>query len=444
MHHIAFVPFVGFRVCSAELREIGFTMPSLRHRGVAVSELPALGVLTLAGMMPGNWTSSYHPARASVDELVEQVIAQRPTIVAISALTASIDEASQFSQSIRRAGLKTVLGGLHATTCADDVEEHFDAVVIGNGERVWPSVVRDAERGSVNRRYSAPNDSTPFHWPMPRFDLLGDRVPRYTLQTERGCPLACDFCAASRLLGSFREKPAANVAAELAAINQFAPQPLIELADDNTFAGRRDPRQLCELLAASNARWFTECDWRIGERPLLLAQMAAAGCVQVLVGIESLVFRYPGMGAKRTELARIITAIEAIQEAGIVVNACFIVGADGETSASIERLVEFLLQIPAAEVQLTLQTPFPGTALRRRLLREGRLLAHRGWRYYTLLDATFHPDLMTVDELEQKFRWAVEQVYSIEARRSRNVIRREVWQRNPSLRKHRSIQLTTS
>jgi radical SAM superfamily enzyme YgiQ (UPF0313 family) len=155
----------------------------------------------------------------------------------------------------------------------------------------------------------------------------------------------------------------------------------------------------------------------------------------VLVGIESLVFRYPGMGAKQAELDRIIDAVEAIQEAGVAVNGCFIVGADGETRASIDRLVEFILESPLADVQLTLQTPFPGTGLRRRLQRQGRLL-ERGWSHYTLLDVTCQPDLLSVEQLEQAFREAIAAVYSAPAAARRKAIRRRVWQRNARLRPH--------
>ena len=89
--------------------------------------------------------------------------------------------------------------------------------------------------------------------------------------------------------------------------------------------------------------------------------------MQVLVGIESTVFRYPGMGTKAAELDRMIDAIEAIQSSGVAVNGCFILGADGETDESVDRLVRFIDDSPLAEVQLTLQTPFPGTRLRDRL-----------------------------------------------------------------------------
>jgi radical SAM superfamily enzyme YgiQ (UPF0313 family) len=156
--------------------------------------------------------------------------------------------------------------------------------------------------------------------------------------------------------------------------------------------------------------------------------------VQGLVGIESLVFRYPGMGEKQAELDRMIDAVHAIQEAGVAVNGCFIVGAAGETRASLDRLVAFLLNSPFAEIQVTLQTPFPGTALHRRLHRQGRLLEDRGWPYYTLFDVTYRPDLLSVAELERGFREVLAQVFSADAAARRNAVRHKVWHCNRTLR----------
>ncbi len=153
--------------------------------------------------------------------------------------------------------------------------------------------------------------------------------------------------------------------------------------------GRRAVRPLLVALAGSGVRYFTEVDWRIGERPDVLEGLAASGCVQVLVGLESLELRHGGMGAKGAPLARMIDAVEAIQAAGVAVVGCFIVGADGETEASLDRLGVFLESAPLADIQLTLQTPFPGTALHRRLRDEGRLIEDRGWSHYTLFDVTY-------------------------------------------------------
>src|SRR5205807_300337 len=117
----------------------------------------------------------------------------------------------------------------------------------------------------------------------PRFDLLGKaRRPRLTVQTQRGCPLACEFCGASRLLGPFREKPVPQLAKELQALKTVVLNPVVELADDNTFAGTRPAGPLLDLLARSGAQYFTEVDWRLGERADVLGGLAASGCVQVL------------------------------------------------------------------------------------------------------------------------------------------------------------------
>lgn len=433
MPHVAFVPLTGFRVREQEMLELGMTLPGLRARSAALAELPALGLLTLAGMLPEHWTCSYHGSARWDEDLLQCIVSERPSLVAISALTASVEEAYRLSVRLRQENIATVMGGLHVTVCPGEAQTYCTSVIVGEGEPVWPQVLADAEAGRLRREYRLGRNSAYGTWPLPRFDLLGLKPRRFTLQTQRGCPLACDFCGSSRLLGGFREKPLENVRRELAAIRLLDPEPLLELADDNTFAGPRDSEALLAALQESNARWFTEADWRIGERPELVARLAAAGCVQILVGIESLVFRYPGMGEKRAELQRIMDAVSAIQNAGVAVNGCFIAGADGETPASLKRLVRFVLDSPLADVQMTLQTPFPGTALHRRLKRQGRLLEDRSWSHYTLFDVTFQPDSMSVTELERGFRDVLREVFSQAAAQARDATRRNIWRRNARL-----------
>lgn len=185
------------------------------------------------------------------------------------------------------------------------------------------------------------------------------------------------------------------------------------------------------MLESSGARYFTEADWRIGERPDVLEGLARSGCVQMLMGIEALEPRFAGMGPKRDVIPRVMDAVEAIQEAGVAVVGCFVVGGDGESAASIDGLGSFLEDAPFADVQLTLQTPFPGTALRRRLEKAGRLLPDRGWSHHTLFDVTYQPDLMTVSELERRFRDLVRQVCGPGPANRRSAIREDVWRRHP-------------
>jgi len=424
-------------VVSPEVRAIGVRLPDLRRRGEAVAGLPALGLLTLAGMLPDDMGCSWHPAARTDDDLVAAVVRPRPGLVAVSATTASVEEAYRLGDALRAEGIACVLGGLHATACEAEAQAHFDAVVVGDGEPVWPALLADAAAERLRPVYKAawsPRGGP--DWPLPRFALHAGRPTRWTLQTQRGCPFACEFCGASRLLGPHREKPLSAIRRELDVLLEHDDSPLIELADDNTFAARRDAAGLLDVMEDSGALWFTEVDWRVGERPELLGRLAAAGCVQVLVGLESHVFRYPGMGTKRADMDRMLRAVYAMQAAGIVVHGCFIVGADGETRASLDRLARFILESELADVQLTMQTPFPGTALRRRLEREGRLLPDRGWRHHTLFDLTFQPDVMSPAALERGFHDLLSRVHDTASVRRRSRLRRSIWRSHPRL--HRS------
>jgi radical SAM superfamily enzyme YgiQ (UPF0313 family) len=424
MPHVSLVAFTGFRVVDPELRELGLTSPGLRRRGEAIAALPALGLLTVAAYTPAHWSQSFHEAPAFDAELIERIAAEKPNLVAISALTASIEEAYALCDALRARDIPTVIGGLHATSCPDEVLRHANAVVAGDGETAWPDVLRDAEAGCLRGAFRGGQfnlgESRLSCWDL----LPRGKRRRYTLQTSRGCPLACEFCAASRLLGAYREKPAECVRAELAAIKAIDPHAVLELADDNSFAGRDDPTPVLDALRDAGLPWFTECDRRIATRPELCAAMADAGCAQVLVGIESPVREYAGMGGKAASMAEMREAVERIQEQGLPVNACFVVGADGETPASIEGLGELLEDWPSADVQLTLQTPFPGTALRRRL--EGRLLEDRSWRHHNLFEVTYRPSHMTPADLTTRFRSLLASTYRHPESQRRMKIRKQV------------------
>lgn len=446
MPTISFVAMHGFRIREAAMLELGMQLPGLAARAGALAGLPALGLLTLAGMTPSPWETTYHespgaesgerfdaagePVGRTVD-LVAAILRDRPALVATSALTASIDDAYALSRVLRRENIATVIGGLHATACPEEALLHVDAVVVGDGESSWPRVLADAAAGQLRGIYRPVRAFDLCSSPLPKFELASHKSrPRYTVQTQRGCPLACDFCGASRMLGGFREKPAALIAGELAEITRVSgKRATVELADDNTFAGRRDMSELLGVLAASGARYFTEADWRIGERPEILRDLAASGCVQVLVGFESLVHTHAGMGAKRTEHKRMLDACLAIQDAGVAVIGCFIVGSDGETHESLAALGELLADIPLADIQVTMLTAFPGTGLRERLARQGRLIPDRGWSACTLFDATFIPDRLTVDELERGFHNVVRMAHSPGPANRRAAIRQRVWGR---------------
>jgi radical SAM superfamily enzyme YgiQ (UPF0313 family) len=262
--------------------------------------------------------------------------------------------------------------------------------------------------------------------PMPRFDLLDpDKYNRLTVQTSRGCPHRCSFCASSILLTPhYKVKPVEKVIAEIHEIKKIWPRPFIEFADDNSFVHREHYKRLLRALAKENLRWFTETDVRVAEDEELLGLMRDAGCQQVLIGLESpRRTSLDGVELKNNWKARRADSYQAavakVQSYGITVNGCFIVGLDGDTTQVFDDVLQFVRVSGLYEVQVTFPTAFPGTPYYQQLKREGRILRDRAWELCTLFDINFRPKHMSVEELQSGFLGLVKQLYSAEETQTR-------------------------
>ena len=420
---IGFIAMSGLRLCNPELLELGLSFPGVARRAQAIEALPSLGLLTLAGMTPGNVEVEYLEVR----DVNRDALPLDFDAVAISSLTATAKEAYALAARFRAIGTQVILGGLHVTLVPDESAAHADAIVIGEGESVWPNIVADLTRNRLQPIYDARR--RPFALadaPMPRFDLLEpNRYPRFTVQTQRGCPWRCEFCAASiRISPTFKVKPVEKVIAEIRRLKELWRDPFIEFADDNTFVNRPHAKQLMRALAREHVRWFTESDLSIAGDDELLSLMRDAGCAQVLIGFESpspqgLEGIEKKTNWKAKQFANYCRAVEAIQRHGITVNGCFVMGLDGTGPECFDNVHQFVRESGLFDVQITFMTPFPGTPLYERLLAQGRILEPGAWERCTLFDINFQPQQMSRSELEEGFKALGRKLYADEFVRER-------------------------
>jgi radical SAM superfamily enzyme YgiQ (UPF0313 family) len=420
--NIGLIAMSGVRACDEELLKLGLTLPSFVERSKTIASLPSLGLLTLAGITPAEHRVSYIEVEDIRHLSQERGLPEHMRgfdLVAISTFSAQSLEAYELARRFTEAGVPVVMGGLHVTCCPDEPGRVGATAAIGEGEITWPDILRDAARGQLQPMYDARGREFDMaDAPMPAFELLDiSRYNRLTVQTSRGCPWRCSFCASSILLTRrYKQKPPEVVLREIDAIRRLWRRPFIEFADDNAFVNRDWWKRFLPELRKRRVKWFAETDLSVADDPELLGLMREAGCAQVLIGLESpTAAGLDGVELRRnwkwSQRGRYAEAVAEIQSHGIRVNACFVLGLDGHTPEVFDAVYDFAADAAPFDVQITYPTPFPGTPLHRQLQQQGRLTHDGQWNRCTLFDINFQPRGMTTEQLRAGFHDLTRRLY---------------------------------
>ena len=418
---IGFLAMSGLRAHDPKLLHLGMTLPGIHERRRVLSSLPSLGLLYLAAYTPPGHELFYFEAEGDGQEPADLALCD---LVAINTFSAQVFEAYAIADRLRALGVRVAMGGLHVTVEPEEALQHADYIFLGEGDSTWPAAVDAIAAGTTQRIWNS-TDFPPIDvgsLPVPRYDLLADhRYTRFPVQTTRGCPWRCDFCASNVMLNQpYRKREVADVIRDVRAIGALEKRPFIEFADDNTFVDHDWGKNLCRNLIPLGVKWFTETDVTVAEDSELLRLMYQARCRQVLIGLESpdsedldgieLHANFKSRGSIDS-----LEAVRRIQAEGITVNGCFILGLDTHTPEIFQRVYDFAMEAPLYDVQITVLTAFPGTPLYSRLLDENRILSPRRWDLCTLFDVNFVPLQMTVDQLREGMCWLAERLYSEES-----------------------------
>lgn len=422
---IGLIAMSGVRTHNQELARLGLTLPGFVERNKVVASLPSLSLLTLAALTPERFEVDY---KEIADLEKETSLANGYDLVAISSYSAQIFEAYELARRFRSRNIPVVMGGLHVSSLPEEAKEHCTSVVVGEGEPLWPQLLSDFEKGSLQPYYVQPQRGSYdlSEAPVPRFDLLNpEKYNRITVQTSRGCPWRCEFCASSIVLApKYKLKPVPKVIEEIRAIKRIWKRPFIEFADDNSLVKARYCKELLGELVKEKIKWFTETDISVARDDELLGLLRDSGCKQILIGLESprkstLDRLELNANWKMKQFDQYKEAIARIQSYGIAVNGCFILGLDGDGPGVFEEVYELVRDSGLYEVQITFMTAFPGTPLYQRLRDERRVTRDRAWELCTLFDINFVPRGMTAEELNEGFLWLAKNLYSEEGVRER-------------------------
>jgi radical SAM superfamily enzyme YgiQ (UPF0313 family) len=364
-------------------------------------KFPPLSVLTLAASTPEDVEVSI------IDENLETIHWEVDAdLIGITVMTPQAVRVYEIADEFRNRGKKVVLGGFHVSHLPGEALNHADAIVIGEGDRIWKEVIKDFQKSRSKKIYKDDELVSLSDIQIPRRNIIKEKGYLFTntIQTTRGCPFQCEFCSVSSFFGrSYRTRPIPLVMEELEVLRQESV--FLFLVDDNLVGNRPYAKTLFQEMASLQFKWASHAPLSFVNDEELLELASKSGCMALFVGFESLIQENLSLMGKKTnpEISP-IEAVKKFHDHGIGLLASFILGYDHDTPDTFKKILDLCHQAKIDGALFPILTPYPGTLLRERLKKEGRILTDQ-WDLYDMEHVTFIPRGMSPEKLQEGFEW---------------------------------------
>jgi radical SAM superfamily enzyme YgiQ (UPF0313 family) len=393
--------------------KVKFILPALTEatspywRPIKYSLFPPLGLATLAAYLSSDDLATI------ADEHVERLVtSDTPDLVVIQVYITNARRAYTLADHYRSKGAFVCLGGLHVTSLPEEAAQHADAIFLGPGEQTFPRFLADFRAGKPERVYTSLAGRTLDRVPPIRRDLIHRNfylVPNSIVVT-RGCPQHCDFCYKDAFFQGGRGFYTQRVDDALAEIERLPGRHLYFL-DDHLLGDRRFAEALFAGMSGMKRLFQGAATVDSILRGDLIERAAEAGLRSIFVGFETLTPGNLKRSNKRQNLGRDYKAVaDRLHSLGIMINGSFVFGMDDDGEDVFRRTVDWAIDHGITTATFHIQTPYPGTQLHARMVREGRMLT-RDWSLYDTRHVVYRPAQLKPEALKAGYDWAYREFY---------------------------------
>ncbi|NWF81066.1 MAG: radical SAM protein [Chloroflexi bacterium] len=341
-------------------------------------------------------------------------------LVGITARTMNATRAYELADAFRARGTPVVLGGVHVSFNYDEARAHADAVVCGEAENLWATVLQDVADGTLRPRYDARDFPPVTEVPVidyARIFRSGRRHPvdarkSIPIYMTRGCPYTCAFCVTPNFTGRLyrMQSPEAIRRQVLEAKrvffrpSKYGDRPWFMFTDENLGVNKQRMWEILEVLAECEIKFssFISINFLEDERTVEL--LVKAGCLMALVGFESVnqeTLKTYNKG--RTNSAQKYAEIIArCRKAGLNIQGNFLTNPAIDTFEDMAATERFVRENDLMMPIYSIITPYPGTQLYKEYKQQG-LIVDEDWDKYTAHNLVVRCD--HYDPLEYQLRY---------------------------------------
>ena len=331
--------------------------------------------------------------KMSAKALVSQAIQRNADVIVLTGMSPFFHLSVEVATLLKDAGstAQICIGGQHITIVEEKgFESVFDFGFVGEGDEGWPIFLETLEGSSdfanvpglmyrlgqevrKNPRNNANRNLDIYPWParhlLPmdtyRLGTLRGRLPFTTIQTVRGCPWKCIFCASDQLETTrISKRSISSVIAEIEHVIAEWGVRHFMIVDDVLTLHRKRTVEFCNEIIGRGLEITFEGSTRANMvDDDLLDLMKNAGLIRLSFGLETVDEEMRKTMNKKVPLEAYREANRLCNKHGIEGLNSVMIGLPGETRENVRKTLRFLRQAKdVKQANFAIATPYPGTA----------------------------------------------------------------------------------
>jgi len=317
-----------------------------------------------------------YPYNVTEEEIEKSLADSNPDLVALSFMLCGRPDAFKVAKIAKKMGIKIFAGGVHPSTCPDDLVESglFDAIIVGDGMGVFEEVLESYENFKneiiIGKQHSDINKYMQRYFSERQKSII-KQSKTFRIFSNFGCPYNCYFCP-PRPTGFIR-LPLKIVVEELKkAKEEFGIERIIFY--DDTFT--MDANRISEFrrqLERNNLSFIYQTPFARADTftEKVAQELKLFGMEEFMFGVEAASEKLLNFLNKKITVADIHRASELCNKYNFRFKITLMVGIPTQTKDDYEQTLEFVKQTLPQQVIIHIFTPFPKTYLRDYCVKNG-------------------------------------------------------------------------